>query len=63
MRYDGTTGAFIDAFVTAGSGGLGEPTFLVFGPDPVGVPEPGTIALLTSGLGAALLLKRRMNAS
>ncbi len=33
LRYDGQTGAFIDAFVTAGSGGLSGPTGLVFGPD------------------------------
>src|SRR3990170_1183036 len=33
LRYDGTTGAFIDAFVTAGSGGLDVPVGLVFGPD------------------------------
>jgi DNA-binding beta-propeller fold protein YncE len=32
-RYDGTTGAFIDIFVPAGSGGLGGPRGLVFGPD------------------------------
>ena len=30
LRYDGTTGAFIDAFVTAGSGGLDLPSFLIF---------------------------------
>ncbi|TDJ03020.1 MAG: hypothetical protein E2O70_00535 [Candidatus Dadabacteria bacterium] len=31
LRYDGTTGAFIDAFVTPGSGGLDNPNSLVFG--------------------------------
>lgn len=30
LRYNGTTGAFLDAFVAAGSGGLDGPTFLVF---------------------------------
>lgn len=30
LRYDGTTGAFIDAFVQAGSGGLDGPSFLIF---------------------------------
>jgi hypothetical protein len=33
LRYDGTTGAFLDAFVAAGSGGLSLPGGLVFGPD------------------------------
>ncbi len=33
LRYNGTTGAFIDAFVSAGSGGLDAPNGLVFGPD------------------------------
>ena len=33
LRYDGTTGAFLDVFVTPGSGGLSQPTHLVFGPD------------------------------
>src|SRR5207253_4678417 len=33
LRYDGTTGAFVSAFVPGGSGGLGSPTGLVFGPD------------------------------
>jgi glucose/arabinose dehydrogenase len=30
LRYDGTTGAFIDAFISAGSGGLKDPEALVF---------------------------------
>jgi hypothetical protein len=30
LRYDGTTGAFLGAFVTADSGGLRTPTFLTF---------------------------------
>src|SRR5579859_316166 len=33
LRYNGTTGAFIDDFVAGGSGGLGDPTGMVFGPD------------------------------
>jgi streptogramin lyase len=33
LRYDGTTGAFIDTFVPAGSGGLGSPYGITFGPD------------------------------
>jgi len=33
LRYDGMTGTFLGAFVTAGSGGLNEPTAITFGPD------------------------------
>lgn len=33
LRYNGATGAFIDAFVTAGSGGLSQPGGVRFGPD------------------------------
>ena len=33
VRYDGRTGAFLNVFVSAGSGGLFDPRGLVFGPD------------------------------
>jgi WD40 repeat protein len=33
VRFNGTTGAFIDIFVNAGSGGLSGPRDLAFGPD------------------------------
>lgn len=33
LRYDGTTGEFIDAFVTAGNGGLNAPAQILFGPN------------------------------
>ncbi len=33
LRYDGTTGAFIETFVPNGSGGLDAPLALTFGPD------------------------------
>lgn len=33
LRYDGSTGSFLGAFVTAGDGGLNEPTAITFGPD------------------------------
>jgi hypothetical protein len=33
LRYNGTTGAFLGVFVPGGSGGLGNPTGFVFGPD------------------------------
>jgi hypothetical protein len=58
FRYDGVTGAFIDIFVEEGSGGLGEPTFMLFAPQVV-VAEPGTLALLCGGLAGLALCKRR----
>jgi hypothetical protein len=33
LRYQGSTGAFVDTFVPSGSGGLDLPNSLVFGPD------------------------------
>ena len=33
LRYDAATGAFIDEFVVAGSGGIIEADGLAFGPD------------------------------
>jgi sugar lactone lactonase YvrE len=33
LRYDGTTGMFIDVFIPAGSGGLNEPQDITIGPD------------------------------
>jgi hypothetical protein len=45
-RYDGNSGAFMDEFVTSGSGRLSFPTDLMFV-----VPEPGALGLL----GLALL--------
>ncbi len=33
LRYDGATGAFLEEFVTSGSGGLDTPQGLTFGPD------------------------------
>lgn len=33
LRYDGTTGAFLDTFVPTAAGGLRNPAGLVFGPD------------------------------
>src|SRR5207249_6191735 len=33
LRFSGSTGAFLDEFVTAGSGDLDAPSGLVFGPD------------------------------
>jgi sugar lactone lactonase YvrE len=41
LRYNASSGAFVDAFVTAGSGGLANPHGITFGPDANsdGVPE------------------------
>src|SRR2546426_374593 len=33
LRYDGTTGAFIDEFIASGSGGLTNPENIQIGPD------------------------------
>jgi streptogramin lyase len=33
LRYDGNTGAFVDTFIPAGTGGLTNPDGLVYGPD------------------------------
>ncbi|CAN0355908.1 unnamed protein product, partial [Ectocarpus sp. 4 AP-2014] len=33
LRYDSQTGQLIDAFITAGSGGLSGPSGIAFGPD------------------------------
>jgi DNA-binding beta-propeller fold protein YncE len=33
LRFDGTTGAFVSVFVTAGSGGISGPSGMTFGPD------------------------------
>jgi len=61
-RYDGATGAFIDNFVTAGSGGVTQRTFLTFAPQ--AIPEPGTLTLLVIGLaGGAVAVYRRRKAS
>lgn len=43
VRYDGTTGAFIDEFVAAGSGGLYIAADMLFLPE---VPEPPSLVLL-----------------
>src|SRR5579884_30431 len=49
-RFNGTTGAYIDDFVPARSGGLHEPTALTFGPD-------GNLYVLSSGTSQVLRYK------
>jgi WD40 repeat protein len=60
-RYNGTTGVFIDTFVSAGSGGLSHPTEITFGPDGnlyaggIGAPifgSPGDIKRYNGTTGA-----------
>jgi len=46
LRYNGTTGAFIDQFVPPGSGNLAGPTFLVFNQGGGG-PVPETSSTFT----------------
>jgi hypothetical protein len=53
-RYDGGTGAFIDNFVTAGSGGLANGQYFTFAQP---VPEPGAIALVIAA-GLLFVLAR-----
>jgi len=52
LEYNGTTGAFVTAFVPPLSGGLAGPTYLAFSPGgPVStVPEPASLFLFGSGL-------------
>jgi streptogramin lyase len=49
-RYDGVTGAFIDTFVTANSGGLDDPNLLAFTEtDPVTLAYTGDNLMVASG--------------
>jgi PEP-CTERM motif-containing protein len=61
LEYTGTMGAFDKAFVSAGSGGLFQPTFLTFSPSPsVPVPEPSALSLMSLGfLGMACARRSR----
>jgi hypothetical protein len=65
LEYDGTTGAFVRAFVPAGSGGLSRPSFLTFtpfAPPPAPIPEPASLLLFglgVVGVGAAAWRRRR----
>src|SRR5450759_437057 len=54
LRYNGSTGAFMDMFVTAGSSGLSVPTALTFGPD-------GNLYISDNGPTQAARVVRRYN--
>jgi hypothetical protein len=55
LRYNGRTGVFMDVFVPKGSGGLGRPTDLLFGPD-------GSLFALSSGFGTVFRYDGRTGA-
>jgi hypothetical protein len=57
LEYDGTSGAFIDAFVSAGSGGLNGPAILTFR-TPISVPKLATFYLIGLGLLSAGVVRR-----
>jgi streptogramin lyase len=61
LRYNGSTGAFIDVFVSPGSGGLDGATALTFTP----TPEPSSLWLVTTFLPLIgwRAFRRRGNAS
>jgi DNA-binding beta-propeller fold protein YncE len=58
LRYNGTTGAFMDVFVAPGSGGLSGATALVFT-----TPEPGSLIFAVGGLGVLIFAKYRRRIS
>lgn len=57
-RFDAVTGAFIDDFVAAGSGGLSAGRYFIFAPDAT-VPEPGTWSLLVLAVLALVFTSAR----
>ena len=62
FEYNGATGACVTDFIPAGTGGLGGPTFLLFGQGGTTspVPEPPTITLVASALAGLAALKRKL---
>jgi len=66
FEFNGSTGACVSDFVPAGTGGLGSPTFVVFGQLTGGsssVPEPSSLALAACGLAVLAAMRRKRNAS
>lgn len=61
FEYNGSTGSCITDFVPSGTGGLGGPTFLVFGEGgTTAVPEPPPIALVAGALAGLAALRRKL---
>lgn len=62
FEYNGSTGACIADFVPSGTGGLGGPTFLVFGQGGTTspVPEPASIVLVASALVGMAGMTRKL---
>ena len=62
FEYSGSTGACVTDFVPSGTGGLGGPTFLVFGEGgtTTPVPEPPSITLVACALAGLAALKRKL---
>jgi WD40 repeat protein len=64
FEFNGSSGACVSDFIPADTGGLGGPTFVLFGEPGSGttVPEPSTLALAAFGLTALAGLKKKREA-
>jgi hypothetical protein len=63
FEYNGSTGACVTDFIPNGTGGLGGPTFLAFGPETTTtstVPEPPSVALVGFAVAGLATLKRKL---
>ena len=62
FEFNGSTGACVSNFIPAGTGGLGGPTFILFGESTGGgttVPEPSSLALGACGLAVVGAMRKR----
>lgn len=60
FEFNSSTGACVSDFIPAGTGGLGGPTFLLFGKSSsTATPEPSTLGLLACGLAGLAAWKRK----